>query len=118
MQCSPESLDLFVLIDGSRSVGYENFRKVKKFLKKLSKEFLIGKNNARFGVMQYGHKSNPRKGVTRIEFNLTQYKSNKEVSNAIKKMNFLDSANTHTGNALSIVNKKVCIFCFLKEATL
>jgi hypothetical protein len=103
IQCSPESLDLFVVIDGSRSVGYENFGKVKNFLKKLAAEFAIGKNHAHFGVMQYGDK---RK--TRIEFNLDEHLNNRHITKAIEKMEFLDSGRTDTGHALSVVNNEVC----------
>jgi hypothetical protein len=102
IECSPESLDLFVVIDGSRSVGYVNFGKVKTFLKKLADEFLIGKNNAHFGVLQYGDK---RK--SRIEFNLDKHFSNKNVSQDIEEMEFLNSPRTDTGHALSVVNEQV-----------
>ena len=94
-----------MVIDGSRSVGYENFGKVQIFLKKLSDEFLIGKDNAHFGVLQYGNKIE-----SRIEFNLDKYYSNKEVKKAIANMTFLNSAKTDTGHALSVVNDEVC-FC-------
>jgi hypothetical protein len=102
VECSPESLDLFVVIDGSKSVGYVNFGKVKIFLKKLADEFKIGKDDAHFGVMQYGDKRE-----SRIEFNLHKHLSNKEVSDAIEKMQFLSSGRTDTGHALSKVNHKV-----------
>ncbi|CAB3999079.1 Hypothetical predicted protein [Paramuricea clavata] len=102
IQCSPESLDLFVVIDGSRSVGYVNFGKVKTFLKKLADEFLIGKNNAHFGVLQYGDKRE-----SRIEFNLDEHFSNKNVSRGIEEMKFLDSPRTDTGHALSTVNEQI-----------
>ena len=103
IQCSPESLDLFVVLDGSRSVGYVNFGKVQNFLKKLSEEFLIGKDNAHFGVLQFGTVEG-----TRIEFNLDEYYSNKDVKNAIEKIQFLDSPETQTGHALRVVNNEVC----------
>lgn len=47
------------------------------------------------------------KKKSRIEFNLDEHLSNKEVSKAIEKMEFLDSGRTDTGHALSIVNNKI-----------
>ena len=75
---------------------------MKTFLKKLADEFLIGKNNAHFGVLQYGDK---RK--SRIEFNLDKHFSNKNVSQGIEEMEFLNSPRTDTGHALSVVNEQV-----------
>ena len=84
-------------------MGYVNFGKVQAFLKKLSEEFLIGKDNAHFGVLQFGTVKK-----TRIEFNLDEYYSNRAVKEAIEKIQFLDSRETQTGHALSVVNKEVC----------
>ena len=107
VECTPESLDLFVVLDGSRSVGYVNFGKVQAFLKKLSEEFLIGKDNAHFGVLQFGTVEG-----TRIEFNLDEYYSNRAVKEAIEKIQFLESRETQTGHALSVVSKEVC-YCII-----
>ena len=92
-------------MDGSRSVGYANFGKVQNFLKKLANEFSIGKDQAHFGVMQFGAEIE-----TRVEFNLNDYQSNKEVTKAISEMTFLNSRRTGTGHALSVVNKQVRSF--------
>lgn len=75
---------------------------MQNFLKKLADEFLIGENNAHFGVLQYGDRVK-----SRIEFNLDKYLSNKAVSKAIEDMKFLNSMRTETGHALSVVNNEV-----------
>lgn len=93
---------MFVVIDGSRSVGYENFGKVKAFLKKLVAEFSVSETGARFGVLQFGDKKE-----SRIEFNLDDYLSNKALSKGIDRMQFLDSIKTDTGDALKLVNNEV-----------
>ena len=44
-------------MDASGSVGYSNYRKMRKFLIELSEYFTISKSGTHFGVIHYSYKS-------------------------------------------------------------
>lgn len=46
-------MDLAFVIDASSSVGIRNFRRVKKFLKKIASSFIIGPRNVRIGAVVF-----------------------------------------------------------------
>lgn len=104
VQCTQGSVDLFLLVDGSRSITAENFKFVRKFLRKLTSEFDIGENAAHVGLLQFSdYKS------MSYEFALNEMNSNKQVRKAIKRMKYQAGSRTNTGDALRIVNNFVSI---------
>ncbi|XP_028415528.1 collagen alpha-6(VI) chain-like isoform X2 [Dendronephthya gigantea] len=100
VHCTQGSVDLFLLVDGSRSITAENFKFVRKFLRKLTAEFDISENAAHVGLLQFSD----QKSMS-YEFALNEMNSNRQVRKAIKHMKYQAGSRTETGDALRIVNK-------------
>uniref|UniRef100_A0A2C9K6G8 VWFA domain-containing protein n=1 Tax=Biomphalaria glabrata TaxID=6526 RepID=A0A2C9K6G8_BIOGL len=98
-QCRGKS-DVIIVIDASGSVGSLNFKKQLSFAANLAGAFLIGPNNARFGVV--GFSTNYQKW-----FNLNQYNAPVEVMQAILRTPY-SAGVTATDKALnSIIDNKM-----------
>ena len=79
-ECSVSAwTDLVFLVDGSWSVGRNNFKYILDFIAALVSAFDIGEEKTRVGVVQYS-------SDTRTEFNLNQYYQQEELLAAIKKI--------------------------------
>lgn len=85
--------DLVFLVDGSWSVGRENFRHIRSFIASLAGAFDIGEDKTRVAVVQYSTD-------TRTEFNLTQYNRRGDLLQAINSLPY-KGGNTMTGKVLS-----------------
>jgi collagen type XII alpha len=94
-QCSHIRSDLIFVIDGSWSVGEENFRLTKEFLKSLVLPFEIGYDYTRVAVVQYS--DDPR-----VEFYLKTHLDKTELLNAIDSIPY-KGGNTRTGDAIEFV---------------
>ena len=94
-QCSHIRSDLIFVIDGSWSVGEENFRLTKEFLKSLVLPFEIGYDYTRVAVVQYS--DDPR-----VEFYLKSHLDKTELLNAIDSIPY-KGGNTRTGDAIEFV---------------
>lgn len=81
--------DLVFLVDGSWSVGRNNFRYILDFMVALVSAFDIGEEKTRVGVVQYS-------SDTRTEFNLNQYFRRSDLLDAIKRIPY-KGGNTMTG---------------------
>lgn len=81
--------DLVFLVDGSWSVGRENFKYIRSFISAMAGAFNIGEDKTRIGVVQYSTD-------TRLEFNLNQYSRRGEVLRAINNLPY-KGGNTMTG---------------------
>lgn len=89
-ECSVSAwTDLVFLVDGSWSVGRNNFKYILDFIAALVSAFDIGEEKTRVGVVQYS-------SDTRTEFNLNQYYQRDELLAAIKKIPY-KGGNTMTG---------------------
>ena len=86
-----EKQDILFVVDGSGSVQKANFAKVKKFIQDLN---TIGPDTTQVALMQFGAPSK-----TRIEFNLGDKKTLKQVNQGVAEMEYLKSY-TATGDAL------------------
>lgn len=75
-------VDLVILIDGSRSVGRSNFRKVIDFVKSFVSFFPLSARETRVGVMVFSSRS-------RLEFGLNRYGSRTQVVRAINRIRFV-----------------------------
>jgi uncharacterized protein YegL len=93
------SVDLVFLLDGSGSIGANNFKKVKEFVKKVVDFFNIGKSGTHIGVVQYSTKA-----VT--EFNLARYFTKSEMKNAVDRIPY-QSGWTYTAEALNHLSKNI-----------
>lgn len=89
-ECSISAMtDLVFLVDGSWSVGRNNFRYILDFMVALVSAFDIGEEKTRVGVVQYS-------SDTRTEFNLNQYFRRSDLLDAIKRIPY-KGGNTMTG---------------------
>ncbi|EPY83208.1 hypothetical protein CB1_000591007, partial [Camelus ferus] len=89
--------DLVFLVDGSWSVGRNNFKYILDFIAALVSAFDIGEEKTRVGVVQYS-------SDTRTEFNLNQFYKRDELLAAIKRIPY-KGGNTMTGDAIDYLIK-------------
>lgn len=95
--CKDQPGDLFFLIDSSRSIGQQDYQKMKDFMKSVISKSVVGEQDVRMGVMQYST-------LQRLEFPLNRYYTKDELSKAIDGIQHMDQ-NTHTGEAISAVSR-------------
>ncbi|XP_078737516.1 matrilin-1-like [Lampetra fluviatilis] len=92
-----QTADVYLLVDGSGSVGARNFQLVLKFLAKLVDKLDIGKDKVRVGMVQYsGHRRRPK---IKTEFDLGQYADKGKLKDAIQGTKYMRGF-TFTGAAL------------------
>uniref|UniRef100_A0A672RH76 Collagen type XII alpha 1 chain n=1 Tax=Sinocyclocheilus grahami TaxID=75366 RepID=A0A672RH76_SINGR len=97
-KCSVSAIaDLVFLVDGSWSVGRENFKFIRSFIGAMAGAFDIGEDKTRVAVVQYS-------SDTRTEFNLNQYYRRPDVLRAIKNLPY-KGGNTMTGDAMDYLVK-------------
>ncbi|XP_075883605.1 collagen alpha-1(XII) chain isoform X2 [Nelusetta ayraudi] len=93
IKCSVSAIaDLAFLVDGSWSVGRENFKHIRSFIASLAGAFDIGEDKTRVAVVQYSTD-------TRTEFPLTQYTRRGNLLQAINSLPY-KGGNTMTGDAI------------------
>ncbi|XP_059164375.1 collagen alpha-6(VI) chain-like [Physella acuta] len=97
----PGIVDIVAVVDGSSSVGRENFKKQLEFVAALTKPFTFGASNgARIAALVFSSE-------VRFLFGLNTYSSQAEISQAILKAPFIEGG-TKTYKALNyIANKKI-----------
>uniref|UniRef100_A0A3Q3B4I5 Collagen alpha-1(XII) chain n=1 Tax=Kryptolebias marmoratus TaxID=37003 RepID=A0A3Q3B4I5_KRYMA len=92
-KCSVSAIaDLVFLVDGSWSVGRENFKHIRSFISALAGAFDIGVDKTRVAVVQYSTD-------TRTEFPLTRYTRRGDLLQAINSLPY-KGGNTMTGDAI------------------
>ncbi|KAI5616691.1 collagen alpha-1(XII) chain isoform X1 [Silurus asotus] len=90
VKCSLSAIaDLVFLVDGSWSVGRENFKYIRNFIGAVAGAFDIGEDKTRVAIVQYSTD-------TRTEFNLNQYFKRAELLQAIRNLPY-KGGNTMTG---------------------
>ncbi|XP_051951417.1 collagen alpha-1(XII) chain-like isoform X2 [Xyrauchen texanus] len=100
IKCSVSAIaDLAFLVDGSWSVGRENFQLIRSFIATMAGAFDLGEDKTRVGVVQYSTD-------TRTEFNLNQYFKRAELLRAINNLPY-KGGNTMTGEALDHLLKNM-----------
>ncbi|XP_026539215.1 collagen alpha-1(XX) chain [Notechis scutatus] len=87
--------DIILLVDGSWSIGRNNFGLIREFLASLLAPFNIAEDKIRVGLSQYS--SDPR-----TEWDLNTYSTWEQVSKAIRNLRY-KGGNTFTGLALTHV---------------
>ncbi|XP_056150871.1 collagen alpha-1(XII) chain isoform X2 [Lampris incognitus] len=98
VKCSVSTIgDVVFLVDGSWSVGRNNFKHIRSFISAMAGAFQIGEDKTRVGVVQYSTD-------TRTEFNLNQHLTRGEVLRAISSLPY-KGGNTKTGDALDYLMK-------------
>lgn len=112
MICSQEPRDVFLVVDGSSSIGRTHFEKIRSFLTTLVKTVVVNENMTHFGLLQFSSREK-----TKIEFSLDYSFREATLLNRIKYLRYQEGTSTYTGNALKIVEEEVgrplnCKLCF------
>uniref|UniRef100_A0A4W5P3T0 Collagen alpha-1(XII) chain n=1 Tax=Hucho hucho TaxID=62062 RepID=A0A4W5P3T0_9TELE len=99
-KCSVNAIaDLVFLVDGSWSVGRENFKHIRSFISAMAGAFDIGEDKTRVAVVQYSTD-------TRTEFLLNRHSKRGELLRAINTLPY-KGGNTMTGDALDYLLKNI-----------
>ncbi|XP_036930513.1 collagen alpha-6(VI) chain isoform X4 [Acanthopagrus latus] len=94
--CTQEAVaDIVFLVDGSWSIGTENFEQIRRFLYTLVNSFDIGPDHVRIGLVQYST-------TPRTEFLLNTYQNKEDILRYINKLPYLGGG-THTGQGLDFM---------------
>ncbi|KAF4102644.1 hypothetical protein G5714_015527 [Onychostoma macrolepis] len=96
--CEGRPLDLVFVIDSSRSVRPEDYKRVKTFIKDLLLFLNVGHNQTRVGLVQFG-------SVVQNEFFLNSYFEKQLMLSAVERMEHLASG-TMTGLALQFTREE------------
>ena len=86
--------DILFVVDGSGSVGKKKFKKGIDFVNTVVKQFRVGKNENRIGVIQFSSKS-------RTEFAFDEYLDNEKVAKAIDSIAYTKGG-TRTDRAINM----------------
>lgn len=93
--------DVVLLVDGSYSIGLQNFAKVRGFLEVLVTAFDIGPNKVRISLVQYSRDPH-------TEFALNTHHNTGAVVRAVRTFPYRGGS-TNTGKAMAYVKDKVFI---------
>uniref|UniRef100_A0A7N8WUY7 Collagen alpha-1(XII) chain n=1 Tax=Mastacembelus armatus TaxID=205130 RepID=A0A7N8WUY7_9TELE len=91
--------DVVLLVDGSYSIGLENFAKVKAFLEVLVNTFDIGPDKVQISLVQYSREAH-------TEFYLNTHHNLNTVVKALRSFPYRGGS-TNTGKAMTFVREKI-----------
>lgn len=89
--------DIMFLVDSSGSIGWDNFNKMKTFMKNLVSKSQVGAGRVQIGVVQFSD-------INKEEFQLDRYRSQNELAEAIEAMTLIGQT-TLTGSALTFMSQ-------------
>ncbi|XP_068178959.1 collagen alpha-6(VI) chain isoform X2 [Antennarius striatus] len=97
--CTQEAVaDIVFMVDGSWSIGKENFEKVRRFLNTLVNSFDIGPDQVRIGLVQYST-------TPRTEFLLNSHQNKRDILRYISRLPYMGGG-TQTGQGLDFMLKE------------
>lgn len=83
------------MVDGSWSIGTENFEQIRQFLSTLVNSFDVGPDHVRIGLVQYST-------TPRSEFLLNTYQNKRDILQSISKLPYMGGG-TQTGQGLDFM---------------
>ena len=108
-KCSNPEIDMVYVIDGSGSIGHDNFKRIKDFIQQLNKRFEIDTNDVRVGIQEY---SSYYTFIYPVQLGDADKNGNIDLLNGVvANMRYLEGT-TSTGEALKRA-KTVVRECFL-----
>ncbi|XP_070692202.1 collagen alpha-6(VI) chain [Pempheris klunzingeri] len=94
--CTQEAVaDIVFMVDGSWSIGAENFEQIRQFLYTLVNSFDVGPDHVRIGLVQYS--TSPR-----TEFLLNTHQNKQDILQYISKLPYMGGG-TQTGQGLDFM---------------
>lgn len=90
--------DIVFLVDGSASIGLDNFQQIRDFLSSLVENFEVASDKVRIGLVQYSD-------TPRTEFSLNTYQNKEEILDYIRNLRY-KTGGTHTGQGLEFILKQ------------
>ena len=95
--CSNPEIDMVYVIDGSSSLGDDNFKHIKDFIQQLNKRFVIGTNGVRVGIQEYSSSS---EFIYPVQLGEADKNGNIDLLNGVVANIRYLRGNTYTGEAL------------------
>lgn len=90
-----KKIDIGVLMDGTISVRWKNFKIMRQFVGDVTKGFKIGQDFAVFGIMQFG-----RNGMMEFRFDETEYWDSTKLEKRIKEIKFARGMSSYSSSFL------------------
>lgn len=107
--CAEKAVDVIFVLDGSSSVGPKNFTVAQNFINGIVDKFNVSPEGVKIGLLQYST-------TPRIEFNLNDHKTKKQVKAAVKDIDWI-LGDTHTAMALREVHSSMVAPAYRKESS-